>query len=61
VVTVVVASLATAVASGQGRARPLKQYTIEQFLGTTSIGGASFSPDESRLLFSSNKTGIWEA
>ena len=41
--------------------RPLKQYSIEQFLNTTSITGASFSPDESRLLFSSNKTGIWNA
>jgi dipeptidyl aminopeptidase/acylaminoacyl peptidase len=40
-------------------ARPSKQYTIEQFLDTTSIGGASFSADESRVLFSSNKTGIW--
>jgi dipeptidyl aminopeptidase/acylaminoacyl peptidase len=38
-----------------------KQYTIEQFLNTTSIGGASFSPDEARLLFSANKTGIWNA
>jgi len=38
-----------------------KQYTIEQFLNTTSITGASFSADETRLLFSSNKTGIWNA
>ena len=42
-------------------ARQPKQYTIEQFLNTTSINGASFSPDESRILFSSNKTGIWNA
>ena len=28
---------------------------------TTSITGASFSADESRILFSSNKTGIWNA
>lgn len=41
--------------------RPTKQYTIEQFLNTTSIPGASFSPDESRILFSSSKTGIWNA
>ena len=41
--------------------RQPKQYTIEQFLNTTSITGASFSADESRLLFSSNKTGIWNA
>jgi dipeptidyl aminopeptidase/acylaminoacyl peptidase len=41
--------------------RAVKQYTMEQFLDTTSIQGASFSADESRLLFSSNKTGIWNA
>jgi dipeptidyl aminopeptidase/acylaminoacyl peptidase len=39
--------------------RPAKQYTMEQFLDTTSIQGGFFSQDESRLLFSSNKTGIW--
>ena len=39
--------------------RPQKQYTIEQFMNTTSISGASFSADEKRILFSSNKTGIW--
>ncbi len=43
------------------QSRPLKQYTMEQFLNTTSITGASFSADESRILFSSNKTGIWNA
>ena len=47
--------------STQGKTRPFKQYSIEQFLDTTSISGASFSHDESRLLFSSNKTGIWNA
>ena len=41
--------------------RPVKQYTMEQLLDTTAIQGASFSVDESRLLFSSNKTGIWNA
>ena len=40
-------------------ARPRKQYTIEQFMATTSLGGASFSPDESKILFSSNVTGIF--
>ena len=39
--------------------RPSKQYTIDQFLNTTAITGASFSADESRILLSSNKTGIW--
>ena len=38
-----------------------KQYTIEQFMDTVSVRGASFSADESRILFSSNKTGIFNA
>jgi dipeptidyl aminopeptidase/acylaminoacyl peptidase len=42
-------------------ARPAKQYTMEQFLDTTSIQGGYFSTDESRILFSSNKTGVWNA
>ena len=50
--------LCAAIASAQN-ARPSRQYTIDQFLDTTSISGASFSADESRILFSSNKTGIW--
>ena len=42
-------------------ARPARQYTMEQFLDTTAITGASFSADETKILFSSNKTGIWNA
>jgi dipeptidyl aminopeptidase/acylaminoacyl peptidase len=42
-----------------GARKPAKEYSIEQFLNTLSITGASFSADESRILFSSNKTGIW--
>lgn len=38
--------------------RPSKQYTIEQFMETTSVYGASFSPDEKRVLFTSNATGV---
>jgi dipeptidyl aminopeptidase/acylaminoacyl peptidase len=37
----------------------LRQYTIEQFMATTSVSGASFSADETRLLFSSNQSGIF--
>jgi dipeptidyl aminopeptidase/acylaminoacyl peptidase len=59
--TAVIVTIAAAFVEGQDNARPLKQYTIEQFLNTTSITGASFSADQSRLLFSSNKTGIWNA
>lgn len=36
-----------------------KQYTIEQFMATTRLGGASFSADEKSILFHSNKTGIF--
>ena len=52
---------AAAVPLGARQARPIKQYTMEQFLNTTAINGASFSKDESRILFSSNKSGIWNA
>lgn len=40
---------------------PRKQYTIEQFMNNESVTGASFSADESRILFSSNRTGIYNA
>ncbi|WP_426176765.1 alpha/beta fold hydrolase [Massilia sp. TWR1-2-2] len=38
-----------------------KRYTIEQFMATTSISGASFSRDEKQILFSSNESGIFNA
>lgn len=41
--------------------RHVKQYTIEQFMNTTSIAGSSLSHDEKTILFSSNKTGIFNA
>ncbi|HSB35954.1 MAG TPA: S9 family peptidase, partial [Thermoanaerobaculia bacterium] len=39
--------------------RPSKEYTIEQFMATTGITGASFSSDGKKLLFSSNASGIF--
>ncbi|NVD97417.1 S9 family peptidase [Massilia sp. BJB1822] len=36
-----------------------KKYSIEQFMATTSISGASFSHDEKNILFSSNESGIF--
>ncbi len=39
--------------------REIKSYTIEQFYKNTSIGGGSFSPDESKLLLTSNESGIY--
>ena len=41
--------------------RAPKQYTIEQFLDTTSVTGAAFSPDESKVLFSSDASGVFNA
>src|SRR2546423_9534769 len=38
----------------------VKQYTIEQFMATTRLTGASFSSDEKSILFSSNKSGIFK-
>jgi dipeptidyl aminopeptidase/acylaminoacyl peptidase len=55
------AHLASAQQPTAARARAVKEYTIEQFLGTVAVRGASFSADESRILFSSNRTGIWNA
>jgi len=37
----------------------VNRYTIEQFYDNLSIGGGSFSADESRLLVSSNQSGIY--
>ena len=36
-------------------------YTIEQFLGTTTLTGASWSPDSRRILVSSDQTGVFNA
>jgi dipeptidyl aminopeptidase/acylaminoacyl peptidase len=46
-------------AHAQAPARPPKQYSIEQFMATTALTGASFSADEKRILFSSNQSGIY--
>lgn len=35
-----------------------KRYTIRQFMATTTYSGASFSADASRLLITSNQTGV---
>jgi dipeptidyl aminopeptidase/acylaminoacyl peptidase len=49
-------------ASPQGAAAAqaaVPRYSIEDFMATTRIAGASFSPDGRKLLFSSNQTGIF--
>ena len=39
--------------------RNIRQYTIEQFYKNKEISGGTFSSDESRLLVSSNESGIY--
>ena len=41
--------------------RPGRMYPIREFLGSTGFRGASFSPDASKLLVSSDQTGIFNA
>ena len=43
----------------QSIAENLKSYTIEQMMDNEAIGGGSFSPDKSKLLISSNRSGIY--
>ena len=59
----ILATLATlsGVTTANVEAATPKRYTIEQFMATTSLGGASFSADEKRVLFHSNVTGIFNA
>ncbi|MEM7314062.1 MAG: alpha/beta fold hydrolase, partial [Planctomycetota bacterium] len=44
-----------------GQSDDLQQYSIEQFLKTTSYNGGSFSPDNSKLLINSDETGVFNA
>lgn len=41
--------------------KEVKQYSIEQFIDVTSIFGSSFSPDEKDILFTSDRSGIYNA
>jgi len=55
---IISAQAATPVPAAKAQKAP-KRYTIEQFMATTSVTGASFSKDEKRILFSSNQSGIF--
>ncbi len=39
----------------------VKKYTIEQFLKTVSYSRASFSPDNSKILYTSDESGVFNA
>ena len=41
--------------------REIQQYTIEQFMDNEAVRGGSFAPDNSNLLVSSNRSGIYNA
>ena len=45
--------------TGCSKQKEVGEYTIRQFFDNTSIAGGSFSGDESRLLVSSNESGIY--
>ena len=49
---------AALVAAEAKKQRPSKQYTIEQFMNTTAVGGSTFSFDEKEILVTSDQTGI---
>ncbi len=42
-------------------ARDVPQYSIEDFLATTNMSGTSFSPDGTKILVSSDQTGVFNA
>lgn len=41
--------------------RPLRTHPIEDFIDSTQLRGAAFSADGRRILFSSNRSGTWNA
>ena len=51
-----------ATSPGASTATPdVRQFSIEDFLDTTTMFGASFSPDERKILVSSDETGVLNA
>lgn len=60
-ITLLIIGLLAAVGCQKSDYREVKKYTIEQFMGTTSIFGSSFSHDEKEILFTSDKSGIYNA
>src|SRR5688572_6148713 len=61
VAALAVACGSTAVESERAAAKAAAapEYLIEDFMATTRIGGASFSPDGRKLVFHGNQTGVF--
>jgi dipeptidyl aminopeptidase/acylaminoacyl peptidase len=56
-ITIILASLLLLISCN--KKTEISKYTIDQFYKNIQIGGGNFNSDESRLLVSSNKSGIW--
>ena len=59
VILTLLLSVSAALAQPKKAAKPVKEYTIDQFMNTIRIGNSSFSSDEKSILFHNNKTGIF--
>jgi dipeptidyl aminopeptidase/acylaminoacyl peptidase len=53
------ALIAAGAAPAPKKPRQPKQYTVAQFYATIGVRDASFSSDEKRILFSSNRSGVY--
>jgi dipeptidyl aminopeptidase/acylaminoacyl peptidase len=58
---VALAVLAASAAAAHAAPKEVPQYTIEDFLATTNMNGADFSPDGAKILVSSDKSGVFNA
>ena len=58
---VVVMAMLAPVASAAAAPKSVPQYSIEDFLATTSMRGADFSPDGRSILVSSDRSGVFNA
>ena len=47
--------------SSETREKPAKSYTVNQFMDIVQINGGAFSPDESKIVYNSKATGIFNA
>ena len=39
----------------------VEQYSVKQFMSNTSVFGSSFSPNENKVLYTSNESGVYNA
>src|SRR5512143_1225093 len=58
---VVLTTMLAPVASAATAPKNVPQYSIEDFLATTTMRGADFSPDRGSILVSSDRTGVFNA